>query len=546
VFDKIVIVDWSAANQRKTGRDSIWICQHGSEPLNLATRAEAKAHLEELLADAIDNGERTLVGFDFPFGYPAGFAHRLGLDGVKPWRAAWDEIARLVKDDDNNRNNRFWVGAELNRRISGKQFPFWGCPTSLAGQFIGTHHHQGHTCDEPLKERRLIDCWMIGAQPCWKLAYTGSVGSQSLTGIPVVRALRDDERWGDRAQIWPFETGLREPVGEARIVFAEVWPSWWREWKTTLQLGEVNDKAQVRYVARHLAQLDVAGTLGATFAGDPSLTAAQQAIIEGEEAWTLGVTSPGQRAKSRSQSRQKSSSPPGFTRGSMDARIKSGHDESNRNGGAGRRPARYRYLRDPESIYERSFALIEEETDLARFPGELRPLALRLAHAAGDATILDDLVWSPDAGAAGKAALAAGAPILADSVMVTAGIIAARLPAANRVFCTLADPETPEIARRLGTTRSAAAVELWRPHLQGAIVAIGNAPTALFHLLEMIAEGAPKPALVLGFPVGFVGAAEAKAALAEFGGSLEFIALKGRRGGSALAAAAVNALAHRQ
>ena len=198
----------------------------------------------------------------------------------------------------------------------------------------------------------------------------------------------------------------------------------------------------------------------------------------------------------------------------------------------------YTYLRDPAAIYERSFALIEAEVDIGRFPLDLRPLAVRLAHAAGDTGILGDLVWSPGAIAAGKAALQAGAPILVDSVMVAAGVTGG-----PPVLCTLGDPRTPELARRIETTRSAAAVELWRPHLAGAVVAIGNAPTALFHLLEMIAEGAPKPALVLGFPVGFVGAGEAKAALAVVGQSTPYITLHGRRGGSALAAAAVNALA---
>jgi precorrin-8X/cobalt-precorrin-8 methylmutase len=204
---------------------------------------------------------------------------------------------------------------------------------------------------------------------------------------------------------------------------------------------------------------------------------------------------------------------------------------------------RYSYLRDPATIYRRSFELIEQEADLGRFPPEMRPLALRLAHAAGDAAILDDLVWSNDAAAAGEAALAAGRPVLVDSRMVAAGIIGGRLPGKSDIVCTLGDPKTGELAEALATTRSAAAVELWRPHLAGAVVAIGNAPTALFHLLEMIADDAPRPALVLGFPVGFVGAAEAKAALAEFGDGLDFIALRGRRGGSALAAAAVNALA---
>jgi precorrin-8X/cobalt-precorrin-8 methylmutase len=205
---------------------------------------------------------------------------------------------------------------------------------------------------------------------------------------------------------------------------------------------------------------------------------------------------------------------------------------------------RYTYIRDPAAIYERSFALIREEADLDRFPEDMHPLALRLAHAAGDTSILADLAWSKNAVAQGMRALVAGGPILADSVMVASGITTARLPTENKILCTLNDPRTAGIARELGTTRSAAAVELWRPHLDGAVVAIGNAPTALFRLLEMIAAGAPKPALVLGFPVGFVGAAEAKTALAAFGGGLEFIALMGRRGGSALASAAVNSLAH--
>jgi precorrin-8X/cobalt-precorrin-8 methylmutase len=166
-----------------------------------------------------------------------------------------------------------------------------------------------------------------------------------------------------------------------------------------------------------------------------------------------------------------------------------------------------------------------------------------LAHAAGDSGILDDLAWSRGAVVAGRRALAAGAPILVDSAMVAAGINGERLAAGNAIVCTLNDPRTAAIAVQLGTTRSAAGVELWRSHLAGAVVAIGNAPTALYHLLEIVAAGAGKPALVLGFPVGFVGAAEAKATLADFGRGVAYIALNGRRGGSALAAASVNALA---
>jgi precorrin-8X/cobalt-precorrin-8 methylmutase len=191
-------------------------------------------------------------------------------------------------------------------------------------------------------------------------------------------------------------------------------------------------------------------------------------------------------------------------------------------------------------------ALVRAEADLARFPRPLRGVALRIAQATGDPAVIDSLAWSAKAAAAGRTALAAGAPIIVDAAMVAAGISRDRLAAANDLRCFLRDPGVPALAAQRRTTRSAAAVELWRPHLKGAVVAIGNAPTALFRLLEILAEGAPRPALILGFPVGLVGAAEAKAALAAFGDGIEFITLHGRRGGSAAAAAAVNALAQRR
>lgn len=289
MFDSTVIVDWSAANTPKTGRDSIWICRRdrGGETLaNPPTRADAKALLAEMLAAATERGERMLLGFDFPFGYPQGLAARLGLAGT-PWRAVWDEIARLIEDGPKNRTNRFAVGAELNRRISGGRFPFWGCPVGFLDDCLGPKHHNGHAA-QGLAEKRLIDTWMVGAQPCWKLAYTGSVGSQALTGIPVVRALRHDRRWASIARVWPFETGLGLP-DDARVVFAEVWPSWW---KLRPELGPPKDQAQVRTVAALFAELDDAGQLAALFAGDPSLNPAQRRVVETEEAWTLGVTAP--------------------------------------------------------------------------------------------------------------------------------------------------------------------------------------------------------------------------------------------------------------
>lgn len=200
------------------------------------------------------------------------------------------------------------------------------------------------------------------------------------------------------------------------------------------------------------------------------------------------------------------------------------------------------YLHDPEAIYAASFAAIENETDLSTVAPDLRDVALRLVHAVGDPGVVADFVASDGAGDAGRAALARGAPVLADSRMLADGITRARLPAQNRVICTLGLGSVAGNARRAGTTRSAAAVELWAPFLDGAIVAVGNAPTALFRLLEGLAAGWPKPALIIGLPVGYVGAAESKAALlAE--SPTPFITLRGRRGGSPLAAAAVNALA---
>ncbi len=203
------------------------------------------------------------------------------------------------------------------------------------------------------------------------------------------------------------------------------------------------------------------------------------------------------------------------------------------------------YQRDPDSIYRESFAAISDETDLSPLPGDLHRVALRIAHACGDATAIEDLRWSNGAARAGEQALAAGAPILTDSRMVADGIIRRTLPADNPVLCTLGLGSVRGLAARSDTTRSAAAVELWAPWLEGAVVAIGNAPTALFRLLEGLAAGWPPPALIIGMPVGYVGARESKDALIG-SGAAPFITLTGRRGGSAVAAATVNALAIEQ
>lgn len=203
------------------------------------------------------------------------------------------------------------------------------------------------------------------------------------------------------------------------------------------------------------------------------------------------------------------------------------------------------YETDGRAIYARSFATIRAEAALARFDPDEEPVAVRMIHACGQVEIADLIRFSPGMAATARAALAAGAPILCDARMVSEGVTRARLPAANPVICTLNDPETPALAARLGNTRSAAALELWRPHLGGAVVAIGNAPTALFHLLDMLADPAcPRPAAIIGCPVGFVGAAESKAALIA-APPAPALAVEGRLGGSAITAAAVNALASR-
>jgi precorrin-8X/cobalt-precorrin-8 methylmutase len=208
---------------------------------------------------------------------------------------------------------------------------------------------------------------------------------------------------------------------------------------------------------------------------------------------------------------------------------------------------RYDYVTDGQEIYRRSFGMIRAEADFGGFPADLVVVATRIIHGAGDIAVAASLAASPDVVSSARSALAAGAPIFTDSQMLASGVTRRRLPADNEVICTLRDPSVPDLAREWGTTRAATAVSLWGPALAGAVVAIGNAPTALFHLLELILDGGPRPAAIVGMPVGFVGSAESKVALAEHrlpeGGQVPWLVVHGRRGGSAMAASALNALA---
>ncbi|MGW5876378.1 precorrin-8X methylmutase [Nocardiopsis terrae] len=215
---------------------------------------------------------------------------------------------------------------------------------------------------------------------------------------------------------------------------------------------------------------------------------------------------------------------------------------------APRRPNRhYEYVDDGPAIYTDSFATIRREARLGHLPDNAERLAVRMIHGTGQVGLADDLVVHPDLVPAARAALEGGAPILCDARMVAAGVTASRLPGGNEVLCFLGDARVPELAREWGTTRTAAAVSLWEPLLEGAVVAVGNAPTALFHLLEMLVDGAPRPAAIVGCPVGFIGAAESKQALTEFadrhGTDIPYVTVRGRRGGSAMTSSALNALA---
>jgi precorrin-8X/cobalt-precorrin-8 methylmutase len=203
----------------------------------------------------------------------------------------------------------------------------------------------------------------------------------------------------------------------------------------------------------------------------------------------------------------------------------------------------YDYIHDGDSIYERSFAIIREETDLSRFSESEADVAIRMIHACGQVEAARHFHFSPDFVDAARTALRTGAPIFCDAEMVAHGVTRARLPAGNEVVCTLRDPRTAALAREIGNTRSAAAISLWGERMAGSVVAIGNAPTALFYLLELLRDGAPKPAAIIGMPVGFVGAAESKDALAENSYGVPFAIVRGRLGGSAMTAACLNALA---
>lgn len=295
LFSAFIIVDWSAAAKPTTGADSVWIgvlkrdvrFRMAFESYNPPTRAEAEKRIAAILDDLKKRSERALLGFDFPLGFPRGFAEALKLTGEPAWRAVWDQIDRMVKDKADNTNNRFGVGAEINRRLTGGPFPFWGCPPKDALTTLQPKRTRAHGPDD-LPEFRHADLAAKGAASIWKLYYNGSVGGQAILGIPLVRRLKLAR--GEAVKVWPFETGFK-PLTEAalegvEVVVAEVYPSLL---KVQPGAGEVKDLAQVRATAEHFARLDEAGRLGEVFG--PTKDQAAEAILdaEREEGWILGA-----------------------------------------------------------------------------------------------------------------------------------------------------------------------------------------------------------------------------------------------------------------
>jgi hypothetical protein len=296
LFSAFIIVDWSAASKPTTGADSIWIgvlkrdvrFRMAFESYNPATRGEAEKRIAAVLDDLKKRNERALLGFDFPLGFPRGFAAALKLAGDPPWRAVWDQIDKMAKDKVDNTNNRFGVGAEINRRLTGGPFPFWGCPPKDALTTLQPKRSRAHGPDD-LPEFRHGDVAAKGAASIWKLYYNGSVGGQAILGIPAVRRLKLAR--GEAVKVWPFETGFRALTEDAlegvEVVVAEVYPSLL---KIQTGPGEVKDLAQVRGTAEHFARLDEAGKLGAVFGAPAGVPADAVVDSEREEGWILGAS----------------------------------------------------------------------------------------------------------------------------------------------------------------------------------------------------------------------------------------------------------------
>ncbi len=283
------MIDWSAASRPKRGKDSIWYCLYdrsgGSRKLeNPATRHLAFHDIETILTESVRQRKVTLVGFDFPFGYPSGFSSAAGLAGAKPWLAAWNFLEAEIKDDESNKNNRFEVAESLNSIILKKIFPFWGHPNGRTFHQLKSNKGRPHVA-----EFRMTELIARGAQSVWKLYGNGAVGSQALVGIPWLARLRNSSQLNAYSAVWPFETGLELPknVGEqCFILYAEIFPSLR---KVDVKKSETRDEAQVKGFVQYLKIKDERGSLSASFLGPRKSSSSSRKKIVAEEGWILGV-----------------------------------------------------------------------------------------------------------------------------------------------------------------------------------------------------------------------------------------------------------------
>lgn len=524
LFDTIVIIDWSARSTpspvRPSGDAIWWAVARGKTvetPVYFRTRHAAMNALKSFLSKELEATRRVLVGFDFPFGYPAGVAKH--LTGRADALSLWDWLDARIQDGPDNANNRFDVASEINALYDGTG-PFWGRPATWDFPLIPTRGTERHGQHPP--DRRLVEQRQPSAQPVWKLYTTGSVGSQVLLGIPALNALRKTPGLVDAIQVWPFQTGLARPT--APIVLAEIYPSLIADRVAQDRYeDEILDAAQVRVNALAYAELDAAGVLSAAFRGPTDATPQDRFAIETEEAWILGLEM--KQTLSKPVTKSASVGKPANTNQKPQASIQP-----------------LRYLRDPAEIARAEQAVVVAESRLDHLPDELRAVARSMITACGMPDIAARLAWSPDFIGSVRAALQANAVVLCDCPSIETLLRIALQTGKPRTVCTYDDPATHNLAMTLGTTQAAASLQLWKDRLAGSIVAIGSAPTALFHLLELVDQGWPRPAALVGLPSGLVGAAEAKAELARHARQIPFLTLRGRRGGPELAAAALAAL----
>ncbi len=497
LFDRYLIVDWSASNAPKTGKDSIWMALSEGTDLvwvhNAPTRLEAMALIRKVVELSLSSQKRLFMGFDFAFGYPAGAAARIG--GRANWEAVWGKMAELIVDDEHNVTNTYEIAGQLNQTAfdgltSG---PFWGHPYQHAERYAGLEPTKPRHVFGSLSEFRHAERAHKGAKSLWQMAGAGVVAAQSMTGMKHLQSLRNDPQFADNIAVWPFETHFADDLTRP-VTIAEIYPA---IFDVQPEENEVMDAAQVRVVAQEFSEADEAGRFSACLEFPKDQSAGIRSVLEQEEGWIVSAPQ---------------------------ARVEA------------------QYLRDPAQIYTKSFDTIVKEADLTRVPNQMRDIAIRLIHSCGMVDIVDDLAFSQDCVQAGAAALSEGSAIICDVEMVRHGIIQSNLEAGNEVLCAVAKDEARTHALEIGNTRSAAAMDLLKSMLGGSIVVIGNAPTALFRLLELMDSGAEKPGLIIGMPVGFVGAMESKEALIADSRGVPYISVRGRRGGSAMASATLNAL----